>query len=144
MYGLRPLSRGRILPRFADDFFREFWNWPAMDWPFGSFGFRVDIKDAGDHYLLQAELPGVNRGDINLEVVGEYLVIGVKSDQTYNEEEENRYVRRERRMMSCERQFYVGDVNPDEIDASYNNGVLEVKIPKKDQVRSNRRSINIK
>jgi len=142
MYSLRPLRRGRMLPRFAADFFREFWNWPT-DWPFGGVGFRVDIKDAGDHYLLQAELPGVNRSDINLEVVGDYLVIGVKSDETYNEEEENRYVRRERRMMSCERQFYVGDVNPDEIDARYNNGVLDVKIPKKDQGRSNRRSINI-
>lgn len=109
-----------------------------------NFGFRVDIKDAGDHYLLQAELAGVNRSDINLEVVGDYLVIGVKSDETVNQEEENRYVRRERRMMSCERQFYVGDINPEEIDASYNNGVLEVKIPKKDQGRSSRRSIDIK
>jgi len=139
MYSLRPFRRGRLLPRFADDFFRDFW-----DWPMANFGFRVDIKDAGDHYLLQAELAGVNRSDINLEVVGDYLVIGVKSDETVNQEEENRYVRRERRMMSCERQFYVGDINPEEIDASYNNGVLEVKIPKKDQGRSSRRSIDIK
>lgn len=47
-------------------------------------------------------------------------------------------------MISCERQFYVGDINPDEIDAGYNNGVLEVKIPKKDQGRSSRCSIDIK
>ena len=139
MYSLRPFRRGRLLPRFADDFFRDFWDWPAAN-----FGFRVDIKDGGDHYLLQAELPGVNRSDINLEVVGDYLVIGVKSDETINQEEENRYVRRERRMISCERQFYVGDINPDEIDAGYNNGVLEVKIPKKDQGRSSRCSIDIK
>lgn len=138
MYYLRPLRRGRMRPRFADDFFRDFWNWPMS-----SYGFKVDIKEDQDHYLLQAELPGMNKDNISLELDGDYLTIGVKSDESFSQEEEDRYIRRERRMVSCERQFFVGDVKPEDIQAQYRNGVLEVKIPKTDQTDSSRRIIDI-
>ena len=138
MYHLRPLRRGRMRPRFADDLFRDFWMWPMT-----SYGFKVDIKEDRDHYLLQAELPGMDNSIITLELDGDYLTIGVRSDETVSQEEENRYIRRERRMMSCERQFYVGDVSPEDIQARYRNGMLEVKIPKTDQQGSGRRIIEI-
>jgi HSP20 family protein len=125
-------------PRFADDLFRDFWMWPMT-----SYGFKVDIKEDRDHYLLQAELPGMDKSNITLELDGDYLTIGVRSDETVSQEEENRYIRRERRMMSCERQFYVGDVSPEDIQARYRNGMLEVKIPKTDQQGSGRRIIEI-
>ena len=138
MYHLRSLRRGRMRPRFADDLFRDFWMWPMT-----SYGFKVDIKEDRDHYLLQAELPGMDKSNITLELDGDYLTIGVRSDETVSQEEENRYIRRERRMMSCERQFYVGDVSPEDIQARYRNGMLEVKIPKTDQQGSGRRIIEI-
>lgn len=136
MYHLRPFRRESMLPRFAEDLLRDFWEWPFEGY---GFGFKVDIKEAKDHYLLLAELPGLDKDAIDLEIDGDYLTISVKNDETIEEEDEKRYIRRERRMMSCQRQFYVGDVKPEEIEARYHNGVLEIKIPKKEQGRFNRR-----
>ncbi len=136
MYSLRPLRRGRM-PSIARDFFNSFWDWP------NEMGFKVDIREEGNDYLIQAELPGMDKGNINLEIEGEYLVISAKSDERYDQEDDNNYIRKERRMMSCERQFYIGDVKPEEIQAKYNDGVLEVRVPNKTQTRFGRRSIEI-
>ncbi len=135
MYSLRPLRRGRMLPRFADDFFRDFWDVPQV----AGQGFRVDIKDTEKHYLIEAELPGMEKSNIDLELVNGYLTIMVKSDETVKHEEENRFIRRERRMSSCRRQFYVGDVKPEEVQASYENGILKITVPKSEQESGNRR-----
>lgn len=137
MYSLRPFRRGRVMPGFDDDFFSSFWEGSQ------NFGFKVDIKEEGDKYLLQAELPGMDKSKINIEMNGNYLVISAKNDEVYNKEEDNSYIRRERRVMSCERQFYVGEVKPEEIDAKYNNGVLEIRIPQKDKNKYNRHQIQI-
>ncbi len=135
MFSLRPLRRGWI-PSFTGDLFSNFWDWPS------DMGFKVDIKEEEQNYLLLAEMPGVNKENINLEITGEYLVISAKSDESHNQED-NRYIRKERRMMSYQRQFYVGDIDPEEVQAKYENGILEIKIPKQTQEKPDRRNIDI-
>ncbi|HWS28907.1 MAG TPA: Hsp20/alpha crystallin family protein [Clostridia bacterium] len=96
----------------------------------GLGGFRTDITDKGDHYLLEAELPGFKKEDIHLNIEGDLLTITAKHEEN-KEEKDKQYVRRERSCSSYERSFDVSEVKTEEIAANYNNGVLEMTLPKK-------------
>ncbi len=91
---------------------------------------RVDIKEKDKEYVLEAEIPGVDKDDILLELKDNVLTIAVERKEEVNEEKEN-YIRRERRYGSFRRSFYVDDVDQDKIKAKFKNGVLKVKLPKK-------------
>ena len=98
---------------------------------FGGVGsFRTDIADNGDHYLLEAELPGFKKEDIHLNIEGDLLTILAKHEDS-KEEKDKQYLRRERSFASYERSFDVSEVKAEEIRANYNNGVLELTLPKK-------------
>lgn len=98
---------------------------------FGSLGgFRTDITDKGDHYLLEAELPGFAKENIHLNIEGDLLTITAKREEN-KEEKDKQYVRRERSCASYERSFDISEVKAEEINANYANGVLEMTLPKK-------------
>ena len=93
--------------------------------------FRTDIKDEGDHYLLEADLPGFQKEDIDLHVQDGVLTITAKHDETReNKDESGKYVCRERRTGSYARSFDVSGIREDGIGASYENGVLKLALPK--------------
>lgn len=92
--------------------------------------FRTDITDKGDHYLLEAELPGFAKEAIHINIEGELLTISAKREES-KEEKEKQYVRRERRYASYERSFDISEVKAEEIAANYANGILELTLPKK-------------
>ena len=94
--------------------------------------FKTDVIDQGDSYLLQAELPGFDKSDINIDLKDNLLTISASHKEEKDDEDKNKYIRRERYYSSYSRSFRVNDVEPGDIDASYNNGILEVKFPKKD------------
>lgn len=96
---------------------------------FGS-GFRTDISDKGDHYLLEAELPGFAKENIHLNIEGDLLTITAKREDN-REDKDKQYVRRERSFASYERSFDISEVKAEEIAANYANGVLEMTLPKK-------------
>jgi HSP20 family protein len=88
----------------------------------------VDIEELEDAYVVEAELPGVNREDVNIEVSGNELTI---SGETKEREREGIVRRRMRRVGQFEyRVVLPGEVNPEGVDAKLNNGVLNVRIPK--------------
>lgn len=95
-----------------------------------SGGFRTDIADKGDHYLLEAELPGFAKENIHINIEGDLLTISAKREDN-KEEKEKQYVRRERSFASFERSFDISEVKAEEISANYSNGVLEMSLPKK-------------
>jgi len=115
--------------RLMDDFFfparnvdREdsLWDWNPM----------VDIYDKDDHIVLQAELPGVDKEHINVDVKDRVLTL--KGERTLdNEISENNYFRRERSFGKFERSFTLPvNVNPEDIKADFKDGLLRVEIPK--------------
>ena len=91
--------------------------------------FRTDIVDKGDKFLLKADLPGVAKEDIHLDLDGNELVVSVKHEEDKEEKNEN-FVRRERVYGSYCRSFDVTGVDTDKITASYRDGVLELSLPK--------------
>ncbi|WP_027340575.1 Hsp20/alpha crystallin family protein [Halonatronum saccharophilum] len=106
--------------------------------------FKVDIQEDNDKYLLEAELPGVKKEDIKLEVDDQYLNIMVSNSEEVEEKKDN-YIRKERRAGSYSRSFRVGNIVEDKVEAEYNNGILEVILPKKEIEKDDgKRVIDIK
>lgn len=104
--------------------------------------FSTDIRDEGGHYLLEAELPGFQKEDIDLDVKDGVLTISA-SHQESNETRQDNYLCRERRSGSFSRSFNLDGIQEDGITASYNNGVLELTLPKRQEVLPQSRKIAI-
>ncbi|WP_041580758.1 Hsp20/alpha crystallin family protein [Bacillus sp. 1NLA3E] len=85
--------------------------------------FRTDIKDLGDHYLIEAEMPGFEKEDIKVDYDHGYLTISAKREASTKEEKDN-YIRQERHYGEFERRFFVEDINENMIEAIFKNGVL--------------------
>ncbi len=90
----------------------------------------VDIYDNDENIIIKAELPGIDKKDISIDVKESVLTLkGERS--TANEVKEEKYYRRERFFGKFERAFTLPeDVDPEKIQANYTDGVLEIKIPK--------------
>ena len=95
--------------------------------------FSTDIKDEGDHYLLEAELPGFQKEDIDLDVKDGVLTISAKHQED-SEHNSGHYVCKERRYGSFARSFNLEGIQEEDITASYNNGILELTLPKKQAI----------
>jgi len=122
-----------------DIFFNNFFDFMDRS----NVGLRTDIKETENEYILESELPGMDREDINIELNDNCLIITAQKNEVKEEENDN-YVRRERRSGSYQRTFNVENVKQDEIQAEYKNGVLELVLPKKEEAKKTRRMIDIK
>jgi HSP20 family protein len=88
----------------------------------------MDIYREGDHYVLNADLPGVDPGSIDLDVDGQVLTI--RAERTARSQEGVKWLAHERPYGSFLRQFNLGDgIATEHISATYDNGVLSVTIP---------------
>ena len=95
---------------------------------------KTDIKEKGDNYLIDIDLPGYEKENIKMSVEDGYLTVNATVNSNKEEKEEGKFVRKERYMGSCSRSFYVGEaVESEDIKASFKNGTLKIEIPKKDE-----------
>ena len=106
---------------------------------------KTDIKDEGDKFVLESELPGFEKEDIKLDLNGDCLTISA-SHSTDKEEKDKKdsYVRRERSYCSYQRSFNVSECDLSQIDAEYKNGILTVLLPKKEKTQPAVRRLEIK
>ena len=128
MYSLIPLSRREDnIFRYMDDIERSFFNNTIS----GKDQFRTDISETDKGYLLEAELPGFDRNDINVQVDGDMLTISATHNEESGEKDpEGNYIRRERRYGSFSRSFSAEGIDVENISAKYENGVLSLELPK--------------
>ena len=102
---------------------------------------NTDIIEKENNYILKLEIPGINKEDITIDYENENLNIKIiKHDE--NNENEN-YLKKEIYYGEYSRKFYVGNINEDEIEANYDNGILTIIIPKEAKV-DNKKRIEIK
>ena len=143
MFDLIPF--GRPTARFGFNPFREMEELEKQFFGRSSLvEFRTDIRDRKDSYLLEADLPGFAKEDIHIELDGDYMTIRAERQSSKEETDENGcLVRSERSYGSFARSFNVGDVNTEEISASYENGVLRLTMPKKQPVLPEKRRLEI-
>ena len=93
---------------------------------------RTDIKDKGDNYEVQVELPGYNKDNISINIEDGYLNIHAKIEKNEEKKDDEKFVRKERFYGECSRSFYIGeDVLEDSIKAKFTDGILTIDIPKK-------------
>ena len=89
--------------------------------------FRVDLKE--NEYIIEADLPGIKKEAINIEYDNDYITVSAKRDNSVEDKKDN-YVRRERHYGEFKRSFYINNIEADKIEASFTDGVLNIKLPK--------------
>ena len=126
MFGMIPFARhdDNVFDLF-DNFERSFFGDNSAS------TFRTDIRDEGDKFVLEAELPGFKKEDIKLDLKDGILTVSAQhSESSEEKDKKGSYIRRERRYGSFARKFDVSGIQEDGITAAYNNGVLELTLPK--------------
>ena len=115
-------------------------GWPSQQMEREGWSPLVDIEETDDAYVLEAELPGVKREDVNIELVGNELLV---NGELKEREHKGTVRRRSRRTGRFEyRVSLPAQVDPDKIEASLTEGVLSVRVPKSE--RAQRRRIEVK
>lgn len=125
----------------SDDFYNMLDNFFGEPWLMGRYGrdtFKLDVQQKDDEYLVEAELPGVSRDEVNIDMHDGNLQIAVKREENTSEEGKN-YLHRERRYSSMSRSVYLADGVPDGIRAKLDNGVLKVIVPRQKRADDTRR-----
>ena len=95
---------------------------------------KTDIRETGEGYELDIDLPGFKKDEINAELKDGYLTISAAKGLDKDEKDkEGKYIRRERYSGAMSRSFYVGDnLTEEDIKAKYEDGILKLSVPKKE------------
>lgn len=117
-----------LIPRkfYLDDIFDDF-SVSKID------NMRCDIYELGGDYHIEMDIPGFDKKDISIEAKNGYLTVTAEKNSENNEEEKN-YIRRERSYGKYERSFYLGDLDSQNVDAEFKDGMLKITIPKKEEI----------
>ena len=95
---------------------------------------KTDIQEKSDKYLIDIDLPGYEKENIQLCVEDGFLTVHANINSSKEEKEEGKFVRKERYVGSCSRSFYVGEeIESEDIKASFKNGTLQIEVPKKEE-----------
>jgi HSP20 family protein len=136
MAGLVPFNRKKsdLMNTGFDDFQNMLDDFFADSWPFrrslAGDTFKIDVQDNGGDYIVEAELPGIQKKDIGLSIDDGKLKISVNKLETSEDKSKN-YIHRERRYTSMVRSLALTDSDPEGIAAKLDDGVLTIKIRKK-------------
>lgn len=138
MAGLVPFNRKKsdLMNVGIDDFYTALDDFFADGWPFrrafAANSFKMDIQEDEKNYFVAAELPGVNKEDINITMNEGTLRISVTRDENIESEEKN-YLHRERRFSSMHRSVYLADADAGAMKAKLENGILSLTVPKRER-----------
>lgn len=122
-----------LLPEkfYLDDFFEDFVPMPKMP----KNEMKCDIYEKGGEVHIELDVPGFNKEDVKVDLDDGILTIAASKHEDKEEKEKN-YYRKERTFGSFKRQFNVGNVKENDIDAKFYNGVLKISFPKEEQKQS--------
>ncbi|MDD7132649.1 MAG: Hsp20 family protein [Firmicutes bacterium] len=108
----------------------------------GDENIKSDIYEKDGRLVVEMEAPGYTKDDINISIDKGTLSITFEKEE--EDEENKKYLHRERKSYSkVSRSFYLGDIDEEDIDASFKNGVLVVSAPKKKEIET-KKTISIK
>lgn len=127
-----------------DDMFDDFWR-PVRRESSGAFAPAIDVSEKDDAYHIHADLPGVNKEDLDITFQDGVLTINAETSKEKKEEKEGRVIRQERRYGKFVRSMRLGDtVDADKIKADYKDGVLELVVPKAEKVKPRKIDVQVK
>jgi len=138
--------RGRTMPAATLSSLRDEMNdllnrfWSSTNEPFGLAEWTpaLDVSESDDAVLVHAEIPGIDPKEIEISVVGDTLTLrGEKKDET--EQKGRNYHRVERRYGAFTRSLTLpASVDPDKVEATARQGVLEIRLPKREEAKARR------
>jgi HSP20 family protein len=135
MYKITRRSPFRVFDEMFDDFFKDSTRTTYL---------ATDLKESDNDYTLLVDVPGVDKENLRLTLDNGYLTIEVSQTDEVKDENE-RYLRQERRSVDVKRSYYVGETFTEEdINASLENGVLTLKFPKEGTKQEVTKYIEIK
>ncbi len=106
--------------------------------------FKTDIRDNGDSFVLEADLPGFNKDDIHVDLSDNSLTITAERHSDYEQKDKKgNYVRCERSYGSYTRSFSTDGIDTANIKAAYTDGVLRLTLPKQQQILPSSRRLEI-
>jgi HSP20 family molecular chaperone IbpA len=106
---------------------------------------KCDIYEKNNNYHIEMDIPGFKKDDVKISFEDGYITVACeKHEKTKEEDKDKRYIRRERSFHeSCERKFYVGNINEDRVNAEFRNGTLSIIVPKEEKEKESKKYINI-
>ncbi len=133
------LKRNELFPNVFDDLFtRDLWNWGLTNNSSTNTTVpAVNIRETADNYDVEVAAPGMTKDDFKVELDGNTLIISSEKKDEREQKEGERYTRQEFSYQSFQRSFQLHKdvVDIDKIEAKYENGVLHLMIPKKEEVK---------
>lgn len=126
-----------MFPAVFDDFFRPWNEWFEGNEAWSRFSNTpaVNITEEEDVYKVSLAVPGMKKDDFEIDVEGNMLTISCEKEES-KEEKEKKFTRKEYNYSSFSRSFTLPEaVNREKIEAKYENGILHMELPKKDEVK---------
>lgn len=126
------ITRNSIFDSMFDDLFEKRWTANLM---------KADIIEEDENYVIEMDIPGFKKEEIDIKYDEGYITITAKKDLSKKEDKRN-FIQRERAYGEYSRSFYLGNVNEDNINAKFEDGILKIKCPKEEkQINSKQISI---
>ena len=106
--------------------------------------FKTDIRDNGESFMLEAELPGFKKEEIAVNIEGDTLTIRAeRSENTEEKDAKDNFVKRERSYGSFSRSFDMTGIRVEDVSAAYEDGILKLTLPKKQETLPTSRKLEI-
>ena len=121
MYRIKPYRRNDVF-----DLFDNFFNDTTINY---RGNLKIDVRDLAKEYIVDVDVPGLIKDDIQIHFENERLIISVNKEETVDNETEN-YIHKERYTSSVKRSIYLKDVDPTKFKAKMENGVLTITAQK--------------
>lgn len=118
-----------LLPRnYFGDFFDDFAPMRRED------NMRCDIYEKDGDYHIEMDVPGFSKDEIKIEAKKDHLTITAEKENEKEEDDNDKnYLHRERTYGKYQRSFYLHDLDSEKVNAEFNDGVLKITVPKKDE-----------
>jgi HSP20 family protein len=122
--------------------FNDFFN-DEIFFPLKSNSPLTNLKETDSEYTVEVAAPGYKKDSFNIEIKNDYLIVSSKNKEE-KEEKNEKYYKKEFAYSSFKRSFLLPEnVDENDIKASYNEGILNISIPKKEKVEKAKRLIEI-
>ena len=116
---------------YSDDIFDDFFKSKN-----GS-NMKCDVYEKDGKYHVEMEIPGYRKEDVKIEVDNGYLTVTAEKDETTDESDSDKnYIHKERSYGKITRSFNFGDIDPNDVKAKFEQGLLTITIPKNKEIES--------
>ena len=140
-YDLKPFGRD-YFDMTPSELFRDFGRQFFSNFP-DEQSIKTDISEKDDRYELKAELPGFSKDQIDISYENGTLIISAENNQVNEEkDDEGKVIQKERSYSNVKRMYSLNNIDEDNIEAKFEDGILSVDLPKTEN--SQRKLIDIK